>query len=133
MNEGLDDEHRSELEACAKELWNRVHKFAMLVTSGDHALAQDATQSAFVGAMQDWLRLAVSANQNVKAGSSGSRPTRPPTSSAGIAQPRCISRLYGSDAGHGSQTRIETRWRRSRLMFFGRRSCACRLRRTVPR
>jgi len=42
VRKGLADEHRPELAACAKDLWGRVYAFAMLVTCGDHALAQDA-------------------------------------------------------------------------------------------
>ena len=48
MSKRLADEHRSELAACAKSLWGRVYASAMLVTCGDHALAQDVTQLAGV-------------------------------------------------------------------------------------
>jgi RNA polymerase sigma factor (sigma-70 family) len=54
VDRGLGDEHRSELEACAKTLWRRVYNSAMLVTRGDHALAQDVTQAAFAAAMVRW-------------------------------------------------------------------------------
>ena len=57
MNEGLDDEYRSELAACAKNLWHRVYAYAVLVTRGDHALAEDVTQSAFAAAIPKWPRL----------------------------------------------------------------------------
>jgi RNA polymerase sigma-70 factor, ECF subfamily len=57
MADRLDDRHRSELAACAKCLWERVYAFAMLVTRGDHALAQDVTQSAFAAALPEWPRL----------------------------------------------------------------------------
>jgi hypothetical protein len=56
VNEGLDDEYRSELAACAKNLWRRVYTHAMLVTRGDDALAQDVTQSAFAAAIPKWLQ-----------------------------------------------------------------------------
>ncbi len=54
VDKGLGDEHRSELEACAKTLWRRVYNSAMLVTRGDHTLAQDVTQAAFTAAMAQW-------------------------------------------------------------------------------
>jgi RNA polymerase sigma factor (sigma-70 family) len=57
VNRGLSDEHRPELEACAKALWRRVYDFSMLVTRGDHALAQDVTQAAFHAALAQWPRL----------------------------------------------------------------------------
>lgn len=57
MSESIADEHRSELASCAKDLWGRVYTFAMLVTRGDHALAQDVTQMAFTAAMLDWSRV----------------------------------------------------------------------------
>jgi RNA polymerase sigma factor (sigma-70 family) len=57
VNKGIGDVHRSELEACAKTLWRRVYSSAMLVTRGDHALAQDVTQAAFAAAMTQWPRL----------------------------------------------------------------------------
>jgi RNA polymerase sigma factor (sigma-70 family) len=57
VNRGIGDELRSELEACAKVLWHRVYSSAMLVTRGDHALAQDVTQAAFAAAMAQWPRL----------------------------------------------------------------------------
>jgi RNA polymerase sigma factor (sigma-70 family) len=57
VDEGLDDKYRPELEACAKTLWRSVYSFAMLVTCGDHALAQDVTQSAFAAATAQWPRL----------------------------------------------------------------------------
>jgi RNA polymerase sigma-70 factor (ECF subfamily) len=59
VDEGLDDGRRSELEACAKCLWGRVYTFAMLVTRGDHGLAQDVTQLAFEAALPEWPRLRV--------------------------------------------------------------------------
>jgi hypothetical protein len=45
VSEGLADEHRAELAKCARNLWRPVYSFAMLVTSGDHPLAEDVTQS----------------------------------------------------------------------------------------
>lgn len=57
MTRGLSDEHHSELEACAKALWVPVYRSAMLVTWGDHALAEDVTQAAFHAAMAQWPRL----------------------------------------------------------------------------
>ncbi len=57
MARRLSDEHRSELEACAKTLWHRIYNFAMLVTRGDHALAQDVTQAAFTAATKQWPQL----------------------------------------------------------------------------
>jgi RNA polymerase sigma factor (sigma-70 family) len=57
VNEGPGDEHLSELEACVKTLWRRIYNSAMLVTRGDHALAQDVTQSAFAAATAEWPRL----------------------------------------------------------------------------
>jgi DNA-directed RNA polymerase specialized sigma24 family protein len=57
MDDGLDDGRGSELAAYAKCAWARVYDFAMLVTRGDHALAQDVTQSAFLAALPEWPRL----------------------------------------------------------------------------
>lgn len=57
MNGELGDKHRSELAACAKALWHRVYRSAMLVTRGDHALAQDVTQAAFSAAAAQWTGL----------------------------------------------------------------------------
>jgi RNA polymerase sigma factor (sigma-70 family) len=54
VSNGITDEHRGEIEACAKNLWGRVYRFAMLVTFGDHALAQDVTQLAFTAAVPQW-------------------------------------------------------------------------------
>lgn len=57
MTGELSGEHRSELEACAKALWHRVYRSAMLLTRGDQALAQDVTQAAFTAATAQWPRL----------------------------------------------------------------------------
>jgi RNA polymerase sigma factor (sigma-70 family) len=57
MNGELDDKHRSELGACAKALWRPVYDHAMVVTRGDHALAEDVTQMAFFDAWADWPKL----------------------------------------------------------------------------
>jgi RNA polymerase sigma factor (sigma-70 family) len=57
VNGELGDEHRFELEACAKALWHRVYRSAMLVTQGDHALAEDVTQAAFFAAAAQWSQL----------------------------------------------------------------------------
>ena len=54
MHSGLSDEHRSELAACAKALWRSVYGYSMVMTWGDHHLAEDVTQVVFHTAAEQW-------------------------------------------------------------------------------